>query len=522
MLNKYGNAAINGWDGNSVSVDENGSGVILAPQVGAGQKESDNSFTGMLMGKVKESGKSETEVGLFGYNFGVRSLFLNSKDGSAIFGKYGKGQMIIDPAADQALLYSTNYWKNYKSDGKPTTYSSSNENGEGMLIDLTTPQIKWGNENFSVDKDGHVIAKGGGSIAGWEINDTQIFKNDVYIDSSRQAIFSNNKNAMIATSDGFYIGSDGFALGPYSNSKGHSPFQVNSEGSLFSNLGSIGGFTIADNTLIGGSGSNTVGMSSKSGIQWAFWSGADNAEDAPFHVGHNGELHSTKGTIGGWTINSNTLTGGEMTINSNGSMNGPNWSIESDGDATFNNIRITQNAYIRGQNLIDFINFKVDSAGNMRATNAYFSGNINGSSISGGSLSGASISGGSVTGSTISGGSINISRGNYYFNMGVSTSHPNASGLNIGGGGINMGGSGISNCTGISGSGTIEIGSSINVLGNLASNGSTGKTFTLTSVTGKLTVASTYIEWQDIDIGFTNGLATYVGSWSEVHRVPIG
>ena len=106
--------------------------------------------------------------------------------------------------------------------------------------------------------------------------------------------------------------------------------------------------------------------------------------------------------------------------------------------------------------------------------------------------------------------------------MGVSTSHPNASGLNIGGGGINMGGSGISNCTGISGSGTIEIGSSINVLGNLASNGDTGKTFTLTSVTGKLTVASTYIEWQDIDIGFTNGLATYVGSWSEVHRVPIG
>mgnify|MGYP001622866169 CR=1 FL=1 len=446
LLNKYGNAAINGWDGNSVSVDENGSGVILAPQVGAGQKESDNSFTGMLMGKVKESGKSETEVGLFGYNFGVRSLFLNSKDGSAIFGKYGKGQMIIDPAADQALLYSTNYWKNYKSDGKPTTYSSSNENGEGMLIDLTTPQIKWGNENFSVDKDGHVIAKGGGSIAGWEINDTQIFKNDVYIDSSRQAIFSNNKNAMIATSDGFYIGSDGFALGPYSNSKGHSPFQVNSEGSLFSNLGSIGGFTIADNTLIGGSGSNTVGMSSKSGIQWAFWSGADNAEDAPFHVGHNGELHSTRGTIGGWTINSNTLTGGNMTINSNGSLSGPNWSIEEDGDATFNNVRITQNAYVRGQNLIDFINFKVDSAGNMSATNAYFSGNINGSSISGGSLSGASISGGSVTGSTISGGSISIHKGSYYLEMGLSTDHPRVSGLNVDGGGINMHGGGISAC----------------------------------------------------------------------------
>ena len=72
---------------------------------------------------------------------------------------------------------------------------------------------------------------------------------------------------MADTKNGFYIGSDGFALGAYNSTKGHNPFQVNSEGSLFSNSGSIGGYTISDNTLIGGSGSNCVGMSSKSGVQ---------------------------------------------------------------------------------------------------------------------------------------------------------------------------------------------------------------------------------------------------------------
>ena len=66
MLNRYGHASMNGWDGNSISIN-NDEGFILAPQIGAGRKNDDNSFTGMFMGEVKEAGKTETEVGLFGY-----------------------------------------------------------------------------------------------------------------------------------------------------------------------------------------------------------------------------------------------------------------------------------------------------------------------------------------------------------------------------------------------------------------------------------------------------------------------
>ena len=163
LLNKYGNAAINGWDGNSVSIDENGSGVILAPQMGAGQKEKDdNSFTGVLMGKVKEAGKSFYDIGILGYNHGQRTIFLDSEDGSATFGKLGNGQIILDPKTDKAMIYSYGFWKpnSYNAKNKPINYDPSNYNAQGLLIDLTTPEIRSGSGNFLVHKAGHITARG--------------------------------------------------------------------------------------------------------------------------------------------------------------------------------------------------------------------------------------------------------------------------------------------------------------------------------------------------------------------------
>ena len=157
VYNRYGNSAMNGWDGNSISINDDG-GFILAPKVGAGRKETKNTFTGMFMGEVKEAGKSKTDVGLMGYVQGQRSLFLNAKDGSAIFGVQEKGQIILDPKADKAYIYSNYFWKNYGQDGKPSSYGSGNENGQGLLIDLTTPAIRYGNGNFEVDANGNLTA----------------------------------------------------------------------------------------------------------------------------------------------------------------------------------------------------------------------------------------------------------------------------------------------------------------------------------------------------------------------------
>lgn len=140
-LNKYSNALMNDWDGNSIQIKED-EGLILSPQVGAGKKEQDNSFTGVFLGSVEETGK-EVETGLFGYSSGERTIALDASDGSARFGKTGSGQIVIDPSTNQAILTSGNY---------DTTA------GTGMQINLSEPSITWGNGNFSIDSTGKVVA----------------------------------------------------------------------------------------------------------------------------------------------------------------------------------------------------------------------------------------------------------------------------------------------------------------------------------------------------------------------------
>lgn len=140
-LNKYSNALMNDWDGNSIQIKED-EGLILSPQVGAGKKEQDNSFTGVFLGSVEETGK-EVETGLFGYSSGERTIALDASDGSARFGKTGSGQIVIDPSTNQAILTSGNY---------DTT------EGTGMQINLSEPSITWGNGNFSIDSTGKVVA----------------------------------------------------------------------------------------------------------------------------------------------------------------------------------------------------------------------------------------------------------------------------------------------------------------------------------------------------------------------------
>lgn len=161
-LSRYSNSALNEWDGNKIAIDEENGSYILTPQVGAGKKEDDNTFTGMLMGVVKDATNEVEKTGLLGYNKGQQSLFLDAETGGAIFGKTSKGQILIDPNSDKSLLYSHNYWKstNYDSKGFPISTDDSNVDnitGEGLLIDLSTPTIKYGDgSKFEVDKDGNI------------------------------------------------------------------------------------------------------------------------------------------------------------------------------------------------------------------------------------------------------------------------------------------------------------------------------------------------------------------------------
>lgn len=172
-------------------------------------------------------------------------------------------------------------------------------------------------------------------------------------------------------------------------------------GSITSTSGKIGNFTISQYSLVGGSGSSTVGMCSTSGQAYAFWAGAAASGSAPFRVGHDGSLTSSKGTIGGLTIASDRMYMSDTGLSSDGNSYAF-WAGESNsahGAASTN------------------AKFKVGHDGILHAQNCI-------------------ISGGTITGAS----SINIDNGSYWLNMGYGTGHPSVSGLNVGWGGMTING----------------------------------------------------------------------------------
>lgn len=65
----------------------------------------------------------------------------------------------------------------------------------------------------------------------------------------------------------------------------------------------IGGFKISKYKII----NDAIGICSTTGQEWAFWAGASSGANAPFHVGHDGNLYASKANITG-TINASSLT----------------------------------------------------------------------------------------------------------------------------------------------------------------------------------------------------------------------
>jgi len=88
---------LNAWDG-ELTIDEK-NGTILASMVGAGKKERDNTFSGVLMGdvaaKAEDASMGQGTQGVFGFNHGEQA-FAFKNDGTGFIGKANKGRILFD------------------------------------------------------------------------------------------------------------------------------------------------------------------------------------------------------------------------------------------------------------------------------------------------------------------------------------------------------------------------------------------------------------------------------------------
>lgn len=586
-LNKYGIAALNNWDGNSIKIDHD-KGSILTPQVGAGKKEEDNTFTGVLMGSVKESGANDIEQGLFGYNQGKRTIFLDANTGKAEFGKAGAARIILDPTSNKAQLYSGNYVAGTS----------------GMMIDLTTPEIKFGNNKFTVNSNGILTAKGAtidgtitvttGDVGNWKVDSNGLKNNTdnptILLDAdgirktvngvtANMAIYANGNfgvdtsgtmyatganitgkvvitdnsstfntgtvGGWTSTSSGLKNNNTKLVLSPVGGVTGNvavhdsgnrndwgifmnGKFGVTTAGDVFmsnahvagqitATSGKIAGYTIDGDTLYGA----TVGMDATSGGHYAFWAGADvnNTSTAPFRVSHDGYITATRATItGAISATSGSFGNGQNKIIIGGIYTSDTHCNIHSGQK--NTLNATTNGFYIGTDGISLGTydstlgsnpFQVTTAGALTAR----SGKIGGYTIDEWRLYGSKVGmcaesdhtdwafwAGAAQGSsasapfrvghngelyssniTVTGGSLKIGNrfevnssgrlvaktsGGGQLSMGQFSNHPYVSGLNVGTFGIDMNSSGISKCTGLTNSGNLNFGSDsrLDIYGN--------------------------------------------------------
>lgn len=189
IVNQYGLANINDWDGNSIVVD-NDKGVVYSPQIAAGNKHDDNTFSGVILGEYIQDDTSASQtpsLGLWGFSHGKSSFGFNA-DGTAYVGVSGAGQLQITTGLDEnnkrtyeAILQSGNYKRGTVNEGmlinltegtidapgfqlgtNSATFSGTLKGPSGTFGTIEAlEEFNVGDGNFVIDSEGHVTINDG-------------------------------------------------------------------------------------------------------------------------------------------------------------------------------------------------------------------------------------------------------------------------------------------------------------------------------------------------------------------------
>lgn len=229
IQNRFFSTVIDGWNGDLV-LDEK-SGTILSAMVGAGRKNSDNSFSGVLMGEVEFN--SQRDLGLFGFHEGIQS-FGFKVDGTAFIGKPEHGRIEFD--GNKGIIESSNFsdtGKTGMSIDLDDAFIKAYGSGGSFILSPTEYLLKSANGNVLFDLSDGIFNMSSGTGKNSISFNSAGTRNSPYF-----SIVINNSNLFKITKDDFFIRSSNGLL------------DLNFiSGNITAKSGSIGSWSITSNTI---------------------------------------------------------------------------------------------------------------------------------------------------------------------------------------------------------------------------------------------------------------------------------
>jgi hypothetical protein len=291
--------------------------------------------------------------------------------------KYTVGARIL---VDTAGTYGSAAWANgyFVIASTPTSTTFTYESGDlasGPLSDASATGFVYLGSQMAVGGDG-------GSTAAWMTVEGNKFALKNPADP--------NENVIEATTSAVTINADFINAGAINI------------GSLDNNALTATNFSVTNAGVVTAGSGNNVAVISPTDAVYRLWLGHSTGSAAPFSVTSTGAISATSGAVGGWTLSSNSLSGGNTTIASAGDITlgtGENVARISSTDPAYR--------LWLGGSTASTAPFRVTSTGALTATGVDISGTISASSgsftgsvtatsgaIGGWTLSSASLTGG--------------------------------------------------------------------------------------------------------------------------------
>ena len=289
MQNRYASNMLNSWDGSFEINEENG--TIMSTMIGAGKKDSNNTFSGILMGDIQGGAKfnpdNKTGIGIYGFHEGAQS-FAFSNDGTGFIGKSGNGRIIFDGNTGQIKSAA---W-------------------------LTSEKIIDGNQQLQqgtcIDFDnGIIIMKGPETLEpdNLETIKQPMIKLDAVGDPYFQARSINGNNLIYISNDEYYMQTDNFSD---SIDKAGLKFDLKN-GELIGYNFKLQAGTTPNQITIDSQGEYPLIIGNNFSVTWSGMVSMSNADIS-------GTIAASGGSIGKWLITSDgNLQSNDKTVILNGS-----------------------------------------------------------------------------------------------------------------------------------------------------------------------------------------------------------